>query len=143
MTQFRLVKGAVEEQLIALGRRIRFLRNQAKLNQSELALLMGVSTATVSKWERGTGAITMEMVYRLAVKFGCSVSYLALGGDGTRPPVSHDELVDRVSALETAVSELRRSVAPRDKDEKADPDIDGDMVKAAIEEINFGRQRRA
>ncbi|MXY40216.1 MAG: helix-turn-helix transcriptional regulator [Rhodospirillaceae bacterium] len=143
MTQFRLVKGAVEEQLIALGRRIRLLRKQAKLNQSEFALMMGVSDATVSTWERGTGTITMEMVYRLAVKFECSVSYLVLGHDGTRPPVSHDELVDRVSALEAAVFVAKQSVAPKDRDAAADTEIGADMVKAAIEEINFGRQRRA
>lgn len=136
MEKQEAIEDAIRKQRIAFGRRLRTLRRQATFSQWALAALVGTSASTLSAWERGSQPISLDWVYRFAVALGCSVSFLVAGDGGTRPFTSHDDLPDRVSALEAAVSELRRSVAPIDKDSETGAEIDASMVKAAIEEVS-------
>lgn len=46
--------------------RIRVIRTQARLSQSELAAALGVTTATVSRWEAGTRRPRSAAAERLA-----------------------------------------------------------------------------
>ncbi len=53
--------------------RIQELRKARKMQQKELALLVGVSQPTVSSWENGTKEPTQENLEKLAAIFGVSV----------------------------------------------------------------------
>ena len=59
-----------------LGERIKTLRKQRQLRQEELAEAMGVSTASVSKWETGQCAPELTVLMELADYFEVSVDTL-------------------------------------------------------------------
>ena len=56
--------------------RIRELRIENKLNQSELAKKCNVKQSCVSKWERGETLPDAEMIITLAEIFNVSADYL-------------------------------------------------------------------
>lgn len=56
-----------EGQLQSRGmQNLRRIRQERKLTQSELADLVGVNQATISKIERGSEAVTLDLVFRVA-----------------------------------------------------------------------------
>ena len=136
MTKQELVENSIRKQRLAFGKRLRALRRQAMFSQWALARMVGTNPSTLSGWERGIDRISLDTVYRLAAALGCSISFLVAGDGGTRPFVSHDDLSDRVSALEAEVFGAEQSVAPEDEEAVAVGEIDADMVKVAIEEIS-------
>ena len=56
--------------------RIKQLREQNKMNQSELASFLGVSQGTLSNWERGTHEPDSKSLIMLAQKFNVTVDYI-------------------------------------------------------------------
>lgn len=65
----------------AMGRRIRQLRG-FELTQVELARLLGVSQAQLSKYEKGLSAPTLEILVRLSVNSGRSIDWIVTGSGG-------------------------------------------------------------
>lgn len=61
---------------------IRKMREAAGLKQYELAVRMGVKSASVSAWENGQAYPTAENLLKLSVILDCSVDEL-LGRDRT------------------------------------------------------------
>ena len=61
---------------------IRKHRMDRGLSQQELGELLGISSAAVSKWERGQSAPDVDMLARLADAFGISMDELC----GHEPP---------------------------------------------------------
>ncbi len=59
-----------------LNQRIRELRTARKLNQVELAKLLGVSKQSVSNWENDNIQPSIEMLIKIAKLFGVSTDYL-------------------------------------------------------------------
>lgn len=57
-------------------RRLRLLKG---ITQRQLAVILGVSSKTVSKWETGTGQPTIDQIVSLAQVFGVSTDELLLG----------------------------------------------------------------
>lgn len=49
-----------------VGRRVRQLRKNRKLTQTELGTLIGVSFQQIQKYERGTNRISVSMLFRIA-----------------------------------------------------------------------------
>lgn len=62
-----------------LAERLQTAREAAQLKQDEFALIIGVSTATVSRWERGSTEPNISELLRVAKATGCSVNWLATG----------------------------------------------------------------
>lgn len=60
--------------------RLKELRKSRKMKQAELADLIGVSSRTISHWEKGEREITSNKLGQLADLFGVSIPYL-LGYD--------------------------------------------------------------
>ena len=65
--------------------RIRDLRNDSDLNQTEVAKMLGMSQTGYSKYETGENDIPTEILIKLADFYGTSVDYL-LGLTSERTP---------------------------------------------------------
>lgn len=57
-------------------KRLRELREEAKLKQTEFAEMFHVHQTYVSKWERGLGEPSYEILCKIADYFGVSTDYL-------------------------------------------------------------------
>jgi|APAra7269096979_1048534.scaffolds.fasta_scaffold10626_2 transcriptional regulator with XRE-family HTH domain len=66
--------------MLSMSCRIRRLRANAKLSQSELANLVGVKRSAVAQWESETGTHpSVEHLSKLAVATGVTFEWLATG----------------------------------------------------------------
>lgn len=61
---------------IAMGGKIYSLRMAKRMNQEQLAAVLNVSPAAVSKWERNLSKPSIEMLWALADLFECSIDEL-------------------------------------------------------------------
>ena len=84
-----------------IGQRIRDLRKQRKMSQTELANILHVSQQTVTAWETGKAEPSSSAVANLADYFNVTTDYL-LG----RPEEKKDDGIDH-TALEKAIDEAR------------------------------------
>lgn len=62
--------------MAATAKRIKKLRKQHNLSQTELAKLVGVKSNTVSTWERGTRKPDFNVLCKLSNSFGVSIEYI-------------------------------------------------------------------
>ena len=58
---------------------VHYLRKMRRLNQTELAQIVGKSKKTISAWENGTRQPLVEDVYVLAKYFGIDMETLYFG----------------------------------------------------------------
>lgn len=70
---------------LTIGSRIAELRKKAKLTQNELADKLIISNKAVSKWESDNGYPSLEMLIKLHEVLDCSMDYLILGIEPTKP----------------------------------------------------------
>lgn len=81
--------------ILDIGKRIKLLRNQNKMSQSELAEKMGyTSRTTISKIESGNIKITTEDVVRFAEALHTSVPYLMGWNDNIENKFSDNKTPD-------------------------------------------------
>lgn len=73
---------------IQVGRNVARLRKARGLTQEGLASLMGVSKASVSKWETAQSYPDIELLPQLATYFGVTLDELV----GYEPQLSRDEV---------------------------------------------------
>ncbi len=59
-----------------IDKRIKDLRRELNINQTELAELCGVQQSCVSKWERGDTLPDAEMIIKLCEVLNASADYL-------------------------------------------------------------------
>ena len=71
-----MVKRVKKPEAMRIGKRIAYAREVAKLTQSDLALAVGVSSITVSRWESGWQSPDDETKRRLATALNTTISYL-------------------------------------------------------------------
>lgn len=99
---------------IEVGRRVRVLRLQRRLSQTDLANHLGVSFQQVQKYENGTNRISAGRLEQIAELFKIPVATLfsqtGAGADNQKPLL---ELVDSAGALRLlqAYSKLSNSKA--------------------------------
>lgn len=72
--------------------RIKELRTEKGLKQGDLAVLLNVTKATVSKYELGQRDIGSETIGRLCEIFGCTADYLLGLSDLQRSELSEMEI---------------------------------------------------
>jgi transcriptional regulator with XRE-family HTH domain len=65
--------------------RIKKLRCENGLNQSELASIMGIKQSSLSLIERGINSPTVSQIELLSRYFGVSADYLLFGSDDIKP----------------------------------------------------------
>ena len=68
---------------MTLGNRLKELRKQKKLNQTELAEVIGISLNTLSNMESGKTDPSTETIIKLCDFFKISTDYLLTGKEGT------------------------------------------------------------
>ena len=59
-----------------MGSRIKELRKEHKITQTELAEKLGTTQDTVSLWERGLRAPNVEVIFELSKIFDVSIDFL-------------------------------------------------------------------
>lgn len=69
----------------SVGLRIKMLRHHAELSQQQLAAEIGVSRATVCRWEAGDSKVGQEELQALAKLFRVSTDYVL----GTKDQIEH------------------------------------------------------
>ena len=89
-----------------LGNNIKELRKQKGLRQEQLAEAMGVSTASVSKWETNQSFPELTLLAELADFFEVSIDTL----------IGHNLSADR---METLIAQMEKAVDDRDEDAAA------------------------
>jgi transcriptional regulator with XRE-family HTH domain len=62
-----------------VSRRIAILRAAYGLTQSEMALSLGVGRAAFANWEQGTRTPNIEIMCKMADKYGVSLDWLYRG----------------------------------------------------------------
>ena len=76
------------ESSIAIGANIARIRKERKLTQEDLASFLGVTKASVSKWETGQSYPDIELLPRIATYFGITIDELV----GYEPQMSRREI---------------------------------------------------
>ena len=66
----------VKFQGVAMGGKIYSLRRAKRMSQEQLAAVLNISPAAVSKWERNLSNPSIEMLWVLADFFECSINEL-------------------------------------------------------------------
>lgn len=79
-----------------LGEKLKELRAQKKLNQSDLAKILRVDRSTYGKYETGDSSPDYEKLSLLADYFDVSVDYL-LGRTDTPKPLTPEELPETIA----------------------------------------------
>ena len=89
-----------------LGNRIKQLRQQANLTQSQLAKILNVSPALISAYELGDRKPSLEILVSLAATFKVSTDYL-LGLKSPQPLVLDGLSPEHALAIQTLINALR------------------------------------
>lgn len=96
------------------AKRIRYYRRKEDLTQEELAMKIGISPQSVSKWERGEGFPDVSLLPVIANYFGITIDEL-LGNDeiGRRNDVNEfwakiDEGMSKEDAIELTMAYLKK-----------------------------------
>ena len=95
---------ATLEQLVAA--RVRQARKRADFTLEQLAHKIGVETTTLSRYERGTRALKLEMLERVAKALGVSIGSLVDDGKPVGTAVPDEE--DLLTAYRTLSQRQRR-----------------------------------
>lgn len=92
--------------------RLKELREAYKLNQTELGEILGVTNQTVSNWENGNIALSIEMVEKIANYFKVSVDYLLFRTDSLTIKVNNLTLeqIAHVQSIVNDIEELNRKI---------------------------------
>lgn len=114
---------------ILFGGRLRQLREQAQMSQSELSALINSTKVQISRYENGAIVPSVETLITLADAFHCSTDYLlgrtdtiqagAWNGEGFSPDEHHliaviregrmNEMLRILSEMADAIEERRRN----------------------------------
>lgn len=92
--------------------RLKELREAYKLNQTELGEILGVTNQTVSNWENGNIAPSIEMVEKIANYFKVYVDYLLFRTDSLTIKVNNLTLeqIAHVQSIVNDIEELNRKI---------------------------------
>ena len=86
---------------ISVGNNIARIRKERKLTQEDLASFLGVTKASVSKWETGQSYPDIELLPRIATYFGMSIDELV----GYEPQMSRQDIRATCEQLRKAFAE--------------------------------------
>lgn len=92
---------------MSFGEKLKELRKEKKISQSELASNLGRSQASYCDWEKNNTEPDIKTIIQLADFFGCSIDYLVDREDedgtivisGNQLSKDEKQLIDKLSAL--------------------------------------------
>lgn len=122
----------------SFGRRLRTLRDERSLSQSELAKAIGSETAHISRYERGIVMPNAESLLELATFLRVDVGFLLTGQDsgqsnGDELPIHDLSLLERFRDLEKLSRKDREVIIAV---------IDAMLARRQHEEVTARRVRR-
>lgn len=117
------------------GQRIRDLRKEKRISQTELANVVHVSQQTITAWENGKAEPSSGAIAALADYFGVTTDYL-LGRTPTPEFTAKDErdIQKIVGDLIDGLSNENSLAYLRNGGEEIDED-DAELIKAALEKV--------
>jgi len=80
------------ELAIAIGKRIRAMREHRQLDQMTLAMRLGVFQSVLCNLELGMHCPRAEMLIKLSQELECSTDCLLLGDNQKSKPIKHKRL---------------------------------------------------
>lgn len=86
----------MKQPYIRFAERLKELREAAGLSMAELARAIGVSDASICKWENGVAEPKISYVAKLEAYFDCSLEYL-IGRDDADDGMTKPERVSQVA----------------------------------------------
>lgn len=103
---------------MTIGNRIKILRKQKGLNQTQLGHVLGVTLNTVFNIESGKTDISSEMLKALSEYFGVSADYLLTGKEGENEISPEEQEVIKLyredgqmrDILKTAISIKKKAI---------------------------------
>jgi transcriptional regulator with XRE-family HTH domain len=95
---------------LALGARLRELREERGWSQRELGSKLGILQSKLSKYESGTHQPSLRNLVRLANLVGVTTDYLLTGIGSQVPPLRDERLLDRFRRLGAGGEEMRAIV---------------------------------
>lgn len=95
-----------------LGSRIKVLRREKQLSQSELAVLCGTTSAAISRYENGKRIPRSDIVAKIAKALGASVDYLL--SDLQAEQADTDDNVRLTSAMQIiGMAQKQNEITPK------------------------------
>ncbi len=83
--------------LTAIGQRLKKVRTDNNLKQSEMADILGLGRTIVSTMEKGDSSPTAATLFILKIKFNTSIDWLLTGKTGTENiPRNKEDLIDLI-----------------------------------------------
>lgn len=86
--------------------RLKELRAEKKLKQSDLAKLLNLSPSAISNYEQGIREMDAEAIYKLCDIFDCTADYILGISDLRKPEISVEEQ-ELIAAWRKAPQEIR------------------------------------
>ncbi|OOP72857.1 helix-turn-helix domain-containing protein [Clostridium beijerinckii] len=80
-----------------IGLRIKNYRNQQNITQNQLSEMLDVSNVYISKIERGTTKINLEMLYKISIILNIPISFLLTGIDEESNNYLDSEIAELIS----------------------------------------------
>jgi len=62
--------------MVKFAERLKELREERNMTQSEISKATGINVITISRWENGSRIPGLESIEKLVKFFGCSAGYL-------------------------------------------------------------------
>lgn len=85
---------------MTLGKRLKLIREEHKLNQSELADKLGISQRTVSSWECDRNRPDMDTYKKMSLIYDCSIAYLTGTKERTAGDVTLEDILIKINTLD-------------------------------------------
>jgi transcriptional regulator with XRE-family HTH domain len=112
-------------QVELVGRKIRQLRKERKLTQSELASRIGIQQSDLSRIERGEYRVSLDILFRMLAEFRVSVSEFFDETDGSAVGPREVLMVQRFNALPAVdQSEVQDFISGRRRPRPFEPGSD-------------------
>lgn len=93
---------------LSVGERIRIIRRQRGLTQTELGNIVGLTFQQIQKYERGTNRVSAGRLGMLAGALGVTVNaFFETGGIGADGSEKNDDLIALVDSFERMPEVLR------------------------------------
>ena len=90
-----------------LGRRVKFLRMNKNISQTQMAEMIGLSQTNLSNMEAGRTAITLQNIFKMREVLGCKIADFFVDFDGEVSAEQRSTDTNNSIELEDAVKILK------------------------------------
>lgn len=87
------------EELYAIGHKIKLIRVQKQITQTDLAVALGISKAHLSNIETGKTVVTLENLYKISMALNCKITTLLEEENHKEADTGNIKLEDIIKAL--------------------------------------------